>query len=122
MVNLYLEVFHLTLEAYTLNFLISFWQWIRVIIPLVIIGNIGLFLSGHLNLGATVTIIASFANQTFKVQNFFEFSVSELIQYYLLKTCFFHPNHCFTISPSFFLNLGLYLQYLIINLDGKEHS
>lgn len=49
--------------------------WVRYGMPLVILGNIGFFLSGHLSLGATVAIIASFADETFEAKNFFEFSV-----------------------------------------------
>lgn len=44
--------------------------------PIVILGNIALFLSGHLNLGATVNIEATIAGETIKVDEFFEFSVA----------------------------------------------
>jgi hypothetical protein len=50
--------------------------WVRISIPIIILGNIGFFLSGHLSLGATVVIQASFADQKFTVSKFFEFSVS----------------------------------------------
>jgi len=43
--------------------------------PLIIVGNIALFLSGHLNLGATVYIEANLAGDTIKVDNFFDFSI-----------------------------------------------
>jgi len=45
--------------------------------PFVILGNIALFLSGHLNLGATVNIEATFAGETIKVDQFFEFSMAK---------------------------------------------
>jgi hypothetical protein len=50
--------------------------WVRLIMPVVILGNIGLFLSGHLSLGATVNIEATLAGQSFTVGNFFEFSMA----------------------------------------------
>jgi hypothetical protein len=50
--------------------------WIRLIMPVVILGNIGLFLSGHLSLAATVNIEATLAGQSFRVGNFFEFSMA----------------------------------------------
>ena len=37
--------------------------FVRWFMPIVILGNIGLFLSGHLSLGATVNIVAEFAGQ-----------------------------------------------------------
>jgi uncharacterized paraquat-inducible protein A len=43
--------------------------------PVIILGNIGFFLSGHLSLGATVNIEARLAEQAFTVRNFFEFSM-----------------------------------------------
>jgi uncharacterized paraquat-inducible protein A len=49
---------------------------LRYAMPIVILGNIGLFLSGHLSLGATVNIEATFAGETIKVDNFFEFSMA----------------------------------------------
>lgn len=36
---------------------------VRVLMPLIILGNVGLFLSGHLSLGGTVNIIGNFAGQ-----------------------------------------------------------
>lgn len=50
--------------------------WIRLFVPFVIVGNIGLFLSGHLSLGATVNIVVQFAGDEFIVSNFFEFSMA----------------------------------------------
>jgi hypothetical protein len=51
-------------------------RWVRLIMPVVILGNIGFFLSGHLSLGATVNIEATLADQSFTVANFFEFSMA----------------------------------------------
>jgi len=45
--------------------------------PFVILGNIALFISGHLNLGATVNIEATIAGETIKVDQFFEFSMAK---------------------------------------------
>lgn len=50
---------------------------VRWSMPLVLLGNIGLFLSGHLSLGATVNIEASIAGQTIQVEEFFEFSMAK---------------------------------------------
>jgi len=49
----------------------------RVLIPIVIFGNIALFLSGHISLGGTVNISGSFAGQSFYVDGFFEFSMAK---------------------------------------------
>jgi hypothetical protein len=51
--------------------------FIRVLIPFVILGNIALFLSGHISLGGTVNISGSFAGQSFYVDGFFEFSMAK---------------------------------------------
>jgi len=45
--------------------------------PFVILGNIALFISGHLNLGATVNIEATVAGETIKIDEFFEFSMAK---------------------------------------------
>jgi hypothetical protein len=45
--------------------------FVRWIMPLVILGNIGFFLTGHLSLGATVQIDADIAGEKFKDDNFF---------------------------------------------------
>jgi len=45
--------------------------------PFVILGNIALFVSGHLNLGATVNIQATIAGETITVDQFFEFSMAK---------------------------------------------
>ncbi len=49
--------------------------FVRLSIPVVILGNIALFLSGHLSLGGTVNISGGFAGQSFNVDGFFEFSM-----------------------------------------------
>eukprot|EP00578_Thalassiosira_sp_NH16_P025700 CAMPEP_0181083610 /NCGR_PEP_ID=MMETSP1071-20121207/4250_1 /TAXON_ID=35127 /ORGANISM="Thalassiosira sp., Strain NH16" /LENGTH=1518 /DNA_ID=CAMNT_0023165281 /DNA_START=348 /DNA_END=4905 /DNA_ORIENTATION=- len=51
--------------------------FIRLVIPVVILGNIALFLSGHLSLGGTVNISGSFAGQSFSSDGFFEFSMAK---------------------------------------------
>jgi hypothetical protein len=50
--------------------------WVRLSMPLVILGNIGFFLSGHLSLGASVSIVGSIAGQSFEENGFFEFSMA----------------------------------------------
>ncbi len=50
--------------------------FVRWSMPLIIIGNIGFFLSGHLSLGATVNIEAEFAGEKIVVEKFFEFSMA----------------------------------------------
>lgn len=50
--------------------------WVRFSMPMIILGNIAFFLSGHLNLGASVTILASLAGQDFAEEGFFEFSMA----------------------------------------------
>lgn len=51
--------------------------FVRLFIPVVILGNIAFFLSGHLSLGAEVHIVASFAGQTLKVTQFYAFSMAQ---------------------------------------------
>jgi len=51
--------------------------FVRLIVPIVILGNIGLFLSGHLSLGATVNISGNLAEQDFNYDGFFEFSMAK---------------------------------------------
>jgi hypothetical protein len=50
--------------------------FVRLFMPVVILGNIALFLSGHLSQGATVNIVAEFGGEGFTVDNFFEFSMA----------------------------------------------
>jgi hypothetical protein len=47
--------------------------WVRYVIPLVLAANVGFFLSGHLNLGASVNIVAELAGEKMTVEDFFEF-------------------------------------------------
>ena len=49
----------------------------RYFVPLIILGNVGFFLSGHLSLGATVNIEARFAGQELTIDKFFEFSMAK---------------------------------------------
>jgi hypothetical protein len=51
--------------------------FVRYLIPLVILGNIGFFLSGHLSLGATVNIEAQLAGEKITIEEFFEFSMAK---------------------------------------------
>lgn len=52
-------------------------QWIRWSIPIVILLNVALFLSGHFSLGATVNVEAEIAGETFKVEQLLEFSIAK---------------------------------------------
>ena len=52
---------------------------VRLLIPLVIIGNILLFLSGHLSLGAGVNVNIKLAGQSVPLGNVFEFSLGRSI-------------------------------------------
>ena len=45
--------------------------FMRLTIPFVILGNIALFLSGHLSLGATVNISGNFGEESFNIEGFF---------------------------------------------------
>jgi hypothetical protein len=51
--------------------------WIRFAMPVVIVGTIGFFLSGHLSLAANVSILVTLAGQTFEDEGLFEFSVAK---------------------------------------------
>jgi hypothetical protein len=51
--------------------------WIRWFMIAVLTGNIAFFLSGHLSLAASVTIMASLGGQTFTEEGFFEFSIAK---------------------------------------------
>jgi hypothetical protein len=50
---------------------------VRWLMPVIIVANIGFFLSGHLSLGATVNIEAELAGEKFRVEKFFEFSMAK---------------------------------------------
>jgi hypothetical protein len=51
--------------------------WVRWFMIVVLTGNIAFFLSGHLSLAASVTIMASLGGQTFSEEGFFEFSIAK---------------------------------------------
>ena len=51
--------------------------FLRFFVPIVILGNIALFLSGHLSLGGTVNLSGSFGGTPFDVDGFFEFSMAK---------------------------------------------
>jgi len=48
---------------------------LRLGVPLIILGNIGLFLSGHLSLGGQVDIHGAVAGQDWVIEGFYDFSV-----------------------------------------------
>lgn len=49
---------------------------VRYAIPVVILGNIAFFLSGHLSLGGSVTIMLTLAGEPYVADNFFDFSMA----------------------------------------------
>ena len=49
---------------------------VRFAVPIIILGNIAFFLSGHLSLGGSVTIMLTLAGQTYSADNFFDFSMA----------------------------------------------
>lgn len=49
--------------------------WVRLFMPVVILGTIGFFISGHLSLGATVSILISIGGQPFRTENFYDFQL-----------------------------------------------
>lgn len=51
-------------------------RWVRLFMPIIILGNIGFFLSGHLSLGASVTIMVSIGGQSIRTDDFYEFSMA----------------------------------------------
>jgi len=51
--------------------------FVRISIPLVILGNIGLFLSGHLSLGASIDIFGEALGEEIMLPQFFEFSMAK---------------------------------------------
>jgi len=51
--------------------------FVRLSMPIVILGNIALFLSGHLSLGGTVNISGNIFSQEFNIEGFFEFSMAK---------------------------------------------
>lgn len=53
---------------------------VRGLIPIIILGNIGLFLSGHLSLGAQVDLIISIAGDELEIKKIFDFSLAGSIK------------------------------------------
>jgi hypothetical protein len=51
---------------------------VRYMIPVVILGNIGLFLSSHLSIGGAVNIFIEYVGEEIVIENFFEFSVAKV--------------------------------------------
>jgi len=49
---------------------------VRILVPVVIVGNVGLFLSGHLSLGAQVDLVIDIAGQKITLPRIFDFSLS----------------------------------------------
>lgn len=52
---------------------------IRVLIPIVVLANIGFFLSGHLSLGASVGLDVQIAGEAVRVDELFVFSMAESV-------------------------------------------
>jgi hypothetical protein len=52
---------------------------VRIATPLVVLANIGFFLSGHLSLGASVDIDVQWVGQDFRIKELFVFSMSQSI-------------------------------------------
>jgi Paraquat-inducible protein A len=50
---------------------------VRWLVPLIILGNIGFFLSGHLSIGGTVIVKVSLAGQEITIEDFFQFSIAQ---------------------------------------------
>lgn len=56
---------------------------VRYLIPIIVVGNIGLFLSGHLSLGGSVSVYIKFAGEAIEIENLFALSVADsVIQLY----------------------------------------
>jgi hypothetical protein len=51
--------------------------FVRLFIPVVIFGNIALFLSGHLSLGGEVRIYLQIGGQELVVSDFYTFSIAQ---------------------------------------------
>ena len=50
--------------------------FVRWIMPVIIVGNIGFFISGHLSLGAEVSIQVTVAGQMLTIDQFYQFSIA----------------------------------------------
>jgi len=66
-------------ETESLLFCESIPLYARLLVPLVVIANIGFFLSGHLSLGASVIVDVEFAGEMITIDNFFDFSMAQSI-------------------------------------------
>jgi hypothetical protein len=53
--------------------------WLQMLMPVIILVNIGFFLTGHFGLEASITIMASLGKQTFREGGFFAFSMASSI-------------------------------------------
>jgi len=51
--------------------------FVRILMPLIILGNVALFLSGHLSLGASVEVVAETIGEEINMPTFFEFSMAK---------------------------------------------
>mmetsp|Transcript_24398 Transcript_24398/g.36198 ORF Transcript_24398/g.36198 Transcript_24398/m.36198 type:complete len:2877 (+) Transcript_24398:149-8779(+) len=51
--------------------------FVRLIIPIIILGNIAFFLSGHLSLGGTVNVDIHLGGNSININDFFEFSIAQ---------------------------------------------
>jgi hypothetical protein len=51
--------------------------FVRQLIPIIVVANIGFFLSGHLNKGGRVLIDFVFAGESFQLDNFYTFSLGQ---------------------------------------------
>ena len=71
-------------------------RWVRLFMPIVILGNIGFFLSGHLSLGASVTILVSIGGQTIRTNNFYDFSMatSTIDLWNGMRMFLIHSSYC----------------------------
>jgi len=52
---------------------------VRISIPLILLGNIAFFLSGHLSLGGTVNVDVKVGGDVINISNFFEFSIAQSV-------------------------------------------
>ena len=52
---------------------------VRILVPLVVLANIGFFLSGHLSLGASVDFDVQIAGEAFRINELFVFSMAESV-------------------------------------------
>jgi hypothetical protein len=53
--------------------------FVRLITPIVIVGNIAFFLSGHLSLGGSISIVLTLAGESYVADNFFDFSMAKSV-------------------------------------------